>query len=1049
MQAWRWTPGTMERSRVAVESPQSSGSPRDMARETNALDGKARAAEPEDRPASMTGVTVSAVARVATESCPRLIEVALPIRELSAECSRDARLGLGHISTLHQWWARRPLAASRAVVFASLVPDPDDPRCPEKFRLAVREALSSSVPRDLRYLIRGRKRIADADPYRPYDEVADTLRNRLLMFIAKWSREAIAFERGRLSEEPASKDLLDDRSLAKWETTDPRNPQGLAVLRVARDLVRVASGGKIASVLDPFAGGGAIPLEAGRLGCLPFANDYNPVANLILRATCEYPQRFAPVVEASALAELESHSRGRKLSPLARDVERWIRWVYDTTKSTLDAYYPPGKDGRPVVAYFWARTVHCNNPTCRGEIPLLRSLHLFSSRESSVALRMDVNRKRREIAFGILKGRRVGTLDGTKREHGPAVCPFCDQTTSEEELRKAGQEGRIGERMVAVCVDDRNGKDYRPVEDVDLAAFNRACKAQPEKPCELILPEITQATSRADVTNSSGIRIHQYGMKTWGDVFNPRQLLAMQTFAATVREAISRIEVEVPDIERRRAISVYLGLWLSRNAMRMSTLGRWYPSGQKFQPLFDGAKVSWKCDYPEANPFSASAGSFLLQSDYVIGFIDHESQANIPAKVSFGDGAAIDMPLGQVDVTITDPPYFDEVSYADLSDFFYVWLKRSLGEVFPEILVTPQTPKSDEATALRHRHGGDESAADSHFSRKLAEALLRAKRVTKEGGLFAIIFANQETDAWTALVRSLFDAGLTIDATWPIEMEMKNRTRSINSAALETSIAVICRARTIERPASFREVKSGIEEVVAESIRRFWSYGFRGADLIVACYGPAVGVFGRHAKVERADGTLVGIPELLSLARRAAINAIAGEFRGDEVSTLYYVWTSLYGTGEQAWDDARLVVQMGTASSDAMEDAKRAGVFVIQGSSCRLALLADRKARKTLGLDGASPLIDVLHRAMLFWEQEKRAELVRYLKQGGFLDDGAAFWKLAQALFEVLPRESPDWKWVGALLGEQQTLRVEGQRISVPRRAEKRLEEFDVGEETR
>jgi adenine-specific DNA methylase len=211
-------------------------------------------------------------------SCPRLIEVALPIREISAESVRDKSLRHGHISTLHLWWARRPLAASRAVVFASLVPDPHDPRCPADFRAAVERHLKTHVPAELKHYRRGRESRRDEDPYRPYESMPDTLRNRLLMFIAKWSPESLAFEAGKRKKAPAPKELLDDRSLVKWETSDPENAQGREVLRVARELVKAADGVDAPVVLDPFSGGGAIPLEAGRLGCQAIANDYNPVA---------------------------------------------------------------------------------------------------------------------------------------------------------------------------------------------------------------------------------------------------------------------------------------------------------------------------------------------------------------------------------------------------------------------------------------------------------------------------------------------------------------------------------------------------------------------------------------------------------------------------------------------------------------------------------------------------------------------------------------------------------------------------------------------------
>ncbi len=279
------------------------------------------------------------------------------------------------------------------------------------------------------------------------------------------------------------------------------------------------------------------------------------------------------------------------------------------------------------------------------------------------------------------------------------------------------------------------------------------------------------------------------------------------------------------------------------------------------------------------------------------------------------------------------------------------------------------------------------------------------------------------------MIQAFFDAGLSIDATWPIDTEREVRSVALGASALASSITVICRARTVRRAAAFKDVRKEILDVVAETVRRFWSYGFRGADLIVACYGPAVGVFGKYERVEKADGTPVGIPELLEFAKQAARDAIAGEFRGDNLSTLYYVWANLYGTAEQAWDDARLVVQIGGDADTAMEVARGRGIFVVNGATCRLALLVDREKRKGLGADQNPPLIDALHRAMLLWRGEKRRDLVTYLSERNLLEDGP-FWKLAQALFEVLPRDLEDWKLVNALLGERQTLRTEGKRAA-------------------
>jgi len=945
-------------------------------------------------------------------TCPRLIEVALPVREISAESVRDKNIHHAHISHLHIWWARRPLAASRAVVFASLVPDPDDPRCPEEFSRAVERYLKTHVPAELKYYRRGREVLMDEDPYRPYDGVPDTLRNRLLTFIAKWSREALEFEAGRSKKKPAPKELLDARSLVKWETCDPDNPQGREVLRIARELVKIAHGGKTPTVLDPFAGGGAIPLEAGRLGCQAIANDYNPVAHLILRATCEFPQKYGKPGKRKVVVEEFGKRFEREVEVsniLVHDIEKWANWILERVRERIGHLYPPGKDGRPVLAYLWARTAPCSNPSCQGQIPLLRSL-LLCSRGRKTALTMTVDKARKMVSFGIAKGNEIKRTEGTKRQRGPAICPYCEQPTAEAELRVAGQAGQMGERMVAVVVETKGGKDYRPVEDVDLKAVKSAEAIEVEVPGEYIVPEINGPGASPDAGSHRSINLELYGFTRWGQLFNHRQLVVMNYLVKGLHEAVEAMEQVVPDAEYRHALATYLALWIDRVAAFGNTMCRWAAGSQIVKTPFSGQSVPMMWDYPEVNPFADSSGTASKQLEYMLKVVSHEKMTAsswTAPRVILGSAAKMtEVDSGFCDYIVTDPPYGNSIAYADLSDFFYVWLKRSLGELLPNVFRTPQTPKDEEGTSHKHRRNGSQERANEFYRRLLTESFRESKRAAKDPKLITVMFAHQSTDAWTALISAMFDAGLSPDA-----------------------VTVACRPRITGSAASFKQVRKEIEKVVQQSVKRFWSYGFRGADLIVACYGPAVGVFGKYERVEKADGTPVGIPELLDLARQAARDAIAGEFRGDNLSTLYYVWANLYGASEQAWDDARLVVQIGGEAENAMEVARRHGIFVVDGSKCRLALLSDRTERRGLGVDQNPPFIDALHRSMLLWKEEKRRDLVSYLTERDLLEDGP-FWKLAQALFEVLPRDLEDWKLVNALLSERPTLRTEGKRLT-------------------
>ena len=970
--------------------------------------------------------------------CPRLIEVALPIREISAESVRDKSLRHGHVSTLHLWWARRPLAACRAVIFASLVPDPDDENCPPEFRNSVIRMLKTDVPSVLQLYRNGRNLVPDPDPYRPYDGRPDSPRNRLLTFIAKWSPQWILWERGKIASQPKPSNMLDERSLVKWEASAPDSEQGHEILNIARELIRVANDGNIPTVFDPFAGGGAIPLEAGRLGCQPIANDYNPVAYLILRATCEFPQKYAKPGRRKILVEELGRKTEREVqvrNVLLHDFEKWTKWILERAREKIGHLYPPGKDGKPIVGYLWARTAPCSNPSCRAGIPMLKSLLICNKPEKKVALTLTMENG--QVKFDIARDREIKATDGMMLRGGDCRCPYCHQISPVEDLRSEGLNGQLGEIMVAVITDTPTGKAYRPIELADLTVFETASKMAKalERPSEYIVPEINAPGAPSDAGCHRSISIDLYGFKTFGSIFNDRQLLAMNTFTDCLRDAL--VEVQKANLEKgyREALAVYLGLWLSRCSTRMASMCRWDTTRETLQAPFDAQAFPIKWDYPEANPFSESTGGFGNQIEWIQQYLGREpaslSPHNVSAEVYQGDAANVAIGSNLADIAVTDPPYFDSIAYADLSDFFYVWLKRGLADTFPEVFSTPQTPKSDECVAHKHRHHGNRTKGKEFFELKLADCFTEMGRVCKDDGLISVMFAHQSTEAWAALINALFKAGMNVTATYPIDTELKNRIVALGVASLESSITVTCRPRQVGSAASFRDIRKEIEQEVRRSMQKFWDYGFRGADLIVACYGPAVGVFGRYERVERADGTLVTVPELLEIAKESALKAIAGEFTGDALSRLYFVWTNLYGITEQAWDDARLVVQIGGESEDAMEVAKRRELFIVDGSTCRLALLRDREDRRNLGDSDESPLIDKLHRAMKLWKDERRAELTRFLAERD-LEDSTRFWKLAQALFEVLPRGEEDWKIISALLSERDTLRIEALRKKTP-----------------
>jgi adenine-specific DNA methylase len=767
-----------------------------------------------------------------TNHCRRLIEVALPIREISAESVRDKGLPTAHISRLHKWWARRPLATARAVIFASLVPDPDDPRCPQAFKSAVEKHLKKDVPSILQFYVRGKNTITDKDPYRPYADIPDTLRNRLLTFIAKWSPVAIDFEMGNTSTKPKPAELLDDRSLVKWETSDPKNQQGREILRIAETLVKVAHDGARPSVLDPFAGGGAIPLEAGRLGCQVLANDYNPVAHLILRATCEFPQKYGKPGSRKIIAENFGKIREietKVTNVLVHDIEVWAQWMLELSKKKLTTLYPPGKDGRPVLGYLWTHTAPCANPSCKGEIPLLKSLLVVKKNNKKYLLTMNLDKSKKVVQFGVDKVKSAKTDEGSMAAKG-ASCPFCHQITSTEYIKKASFDGSFGERMFAAIVEGKNGKEYRAIESHEVAAFDKA----------VLMLNPLDVPSEAMPDSPDFVSGRGWNYSSWGNLFNARQLLVLQTLIESLHKAEEKIRNTYSDDNYSTALCLYLGLWIDRIAVFGNSMSRWRDTKEEIENPFDGQALRMMLNYPEVNPFAAVSGSAPSQLKYMLKVIEHEqlppdARSN-GCSVFLGNAGSLPHKAETVDYVITDPPYYDAIAYADLSDFFYVWLKRSVGHLFPALFSTPLTPKSEEATSLRHRHNGSQAEAQRHYEKLLSESFAESLRVVRQPKLVAVMFAHQSTEAWTALISSLFKAGLTPDATWPIATEMPKTALALGTASLETSVTVICRPRNVGSASSFKDVRKEIEKVVQESVKRFWGYGFRGADLIVACY---------------------------------------------------------------------------------------------------------------------------------------------------------------------------------------------------------------------
>lgn len=971
----------------------------------------------------------------------RLIEADLPIGKVSAQARREKSIRHGHISTLHIWWARRPLAACRAVMLASLFPDPADPACPEEFRRAVAKHLAPFWER------RGRKTTDWAD--------GKAQRAALLDFLALFS---------------------------DWQRSN--DTEFLTVARSLVDAAHLALGGEPGTrplVVDPFAGGGAIPLEALRVGADAFASDLNPVAVLLNKVVLEYVPRFG--------------------AELSEAVRKWGRWVKEQAERELRAFYPKDPDGSTPIAYLWARTIRCEGPGCGVEVPLIRSLWLRKKAGRGVALAFDETARREgRIAFRILgqDGRPVtegGVGPGTVRR-GSATCPVCGYTTPvarvREQLRTRGG-GAADARLLAVVLThpSTQGRYYRLPTERDLEAARAAETELERRHRERLngLPAVPDEPLPPEGT--LGFRVQKYGVATWGDLFTSRQLLALTTLAKYVREAIARIREERGE-DFARAVGTCLGLAVDRAAENMTSLCRWNAVGEKLQGTFGRQALPIVWDFGETWPFSGSVGDWdSLLENFRIAYETASATAWAGQAIAM-TATAIPLPDELAQAVVTDPPYYDAVPYADLSDFFYVWLRRTVGDLHPDIFRTTLVPKDDECV-VNPAAGKDKT----YFESTMRKALSEARRVLDDDGIAVVVFAHKSTAGWEAMLQALIEAGWTITASWPIDTEMGTRLRARNSAALASSVHLACRPRTSKDVGDWRDVLDELPTRVHEWLPRLAEEGVVGADAIFACLGPALEVFSRYDRVEKPSGEPVSLSEYLTevwaAVAREALSVIfreanASGFEEDARLTAMWLWTLFAGKGkeengpsEQEMEDegddeeeegarnggngakGAFVLDFDTARKIAQglgvhleEIARPGGIVEVKGEIARLlfvrerekALLGGRRAepsprtgrgrrQATLFVDDPAgregdqvgpvtpggTTLNRLHQSMLLFAQGRMEAVRRLLVDEGVGKD-ARFWRLAQTLSALYPAKSEEKRWVDGVLASRRMLKL-------------------------
>ena len=858
----------------------------------------------------------------------RFIEETFPVKEVSAESAREKYIRHGHISTLHIWWARKPLASSRATAYAALISPPNDTE--------------------------------------------------------DWNRK-----RNFIS------------NLSKWE-----NLLNTHLIETARREILQANGGVPPKVLDPFGGGGAIPLEALRLGCETYSNDLNPVAVLIQKCTLEFPQKYGKLQEVEAEDTLSGGGRSKNL--LLEDVKKWGAWVLEKTKVELDRYYPEEEDGSTPVDWIWARTIPCQNPSCGVVIPLMYQFWLAKKAKKQIALYPYVENG--NVEFKIVGNGYEPMPDGFDPTKGTvsravAVCPVCGGTVEAELTRKLFQEGKAGERMAAVVTHKpgTTGKRYRVAADADISAFREAEAYLAEKREKLTFEWGMNAVPDEQLPLMSGVfNVPIYGMHTWGDLFNARQKLALITFAEKVKKAHQKMLDEGVDEDYAKAVVSYLALGLDMAAAFGNTLARWENSAERIKHLYSRQALPMLWGYAEVNPFSKSAGSFETGWEYYLKVIEHCSRASsISVGVTQFSATNLSHPDNFFDAVFTDPPYYNSVPYADLSDFFYVWLKRSVGDLYPELFSTPLTPKKNEITEMAGWDPRRYAYKDKKFfEENLKKSFQEIYRVLKPDGIAVIVYAHKSTEGWETLINSLLDSGLIMTGAWPLNTEMQSRLRAQESAALASSIYIVARKMEREPTGFYNEVKAEMTTHLNAKLQRLWEEGMGGADFFIAAIGSAIEVFGKYEKVMNFEGEIIRADRLLDDVREIATdyavrqilqNGFAGEI--SDLTRFYVLWRWEYKEARVNFDEARKLAQ--SCGVDLAHEWGGKGFIVKEKAFIRV---LGPQSREMDSLRNTRELIDVLHQVLLLWEKGQRDELIEMLAESGY-GEGEAFYRVAQAVF--------------------------------------------------
>jgi len=974
----------------------------------------------------------------------RLIEVDLPIQRISKHARREKSIRQGHISTMHLWWARRPLAACRAVICATLWPDPGDELCHEEFRNSARNIMINWSKNNLH--------LVSNDSYPRFVAISknshicndnDKLRNILLDFIADFS---------------------------DWDNSNRQE-----YIDVANELTKAANKslgglqGHRPLVVDSFAGGGAIPIEALRVGADVFASDLNSIPVLLNKVILEYIPKFK--------------------NQLVLEFQKMGKLVRIQAENTLQEFYPTVSNNENLLAYLWARTICCEGPGCGAIVPLIRSLWLSKKAKRSFALELIPDHHNKIVDFKIIKNIRAKDVgEGTVRR-GAVLCPLCGYTTHVNSVRRQLNERDGGTKdsvllAVVTTASGRKGRIYRLPTKSEKEAPIKAIKHLKSLQTQRKLNSIQIPDEKINEQHHDVNRAPLYGMKIWGDLFTPRQAIANSTISTLVKKLCAEHYKNKSEIGK--AVKTLLALAVDRQVDYNSSLVRWVPKGEFLGNTFSRQALSFVTDYAEVYPFSGATGDW----NGAIGWIVKCLKANCCLKAN---SAQVDkfsatdhiLPDASAQAFITDPPYYDSINYGMISDFFYVWLRRLLNDDFPELFKDKTTNKDDECVVNPIRDRNNEK-----YQKLMQVALSEGRRILEPSGIGVVVFAHKSTSGWETLLQAMINAGWVITASWPIDSEMAARLAARGQARLASSVHLVCRPRKYSEDSDsyseigdWRDVLIELPKKIHHWMPRLSKEGIVGADAIFSCLGPALEIFSRYTSVEKASGEKVELKEYLeqvwAAVAKEALNMIfegadASGFEEDARLTAMWLWTlrTSVNNNEESendatktksiagytieFDAARKIAQGLGAHLENLEhlvETKGDKAILLSASSRARHLFGKdtgddpkrikKKQSKQMTFDFADDLmqierdstgvsgpltgrpggtvLDQLHQSMILFGAGRGVALRRFLIEDG-IGRNPLYWRLAQALSALYPSGTDEKRWVDGVLARKKGL---------------------------